>query len=450
MMARGPSLARSDGQLLATAVFVVGLTYVVVVTASMGRLSYDTWAGLWIVPLLFGGSLLLLRRLRPCVGSASLVPLLSLALVARGIGTAVRYFVIFSVYDGRADASTYHTYGTSIAEHYRQGNFDVDLGAGSASTHFMKTVTGVVYTVVGPSKIGGFAVFGAAAFWGCYLMLRAFQLAVPGGDVKRYAVLIFFLPSMLFWPSSVGKEAWMMLAIGCTVYGAARLFTHRRGAMLPLLLGLAASLTVRPHIAVVLVVALCVGYLVRPRAKGILGGRIGKIAGVVTLTLVGVFAAQQMQDSLNLDSSSSVNEALDFAEERTNEGGSSFAAARIRSPIDIPWATVTVLFRPFPQEADNAQMAVSAIEGIGLMLLFVASMRRIGRAPRMALHHPYVAFAMLYSFIFVYAFSTFGNFGIITRQRVQLLPLVLVLLCLLPASRLPKSMASGRVALSAR
>ena len=44
----------------------------------------------------------------------------------------------------------------------------------------------------------------------------------------------------------------------------------------------------------------------------------------------------------------------------------------------------------------------------------------------MALRHPYVAFAMLYTFIFIYAFSTFGNFGIITRQRVQLYPLVLV------------------------
>jgi hypothetical protein len=306
-----------------------------------------------------------------------------------------------------------------------------------------------VYTIIGPSKIGGFAVFGAAAFWGCYLMLRAFQIALPTGDAKRYAVLIFFLPSMLFWPSSIGKEAWMMMAIGLTLYGAARLFTHERGALLPLVLGLAAAVSVRAHVAVVLIVALAVGYLVRPRSRKILGGRMGKFAGVIVLTLVGVIAAQHMQAALNLDNTSSVNDALDFAQERTDEGGSSFDAARIRSPIDVPWATVTVLFRPFPQEADNAQMAVSALEGLALLVLFAASLRRLARAPKMTRRNPYVAFATMYSFIFVFAFSTFGNFGIITRQRVQLFPLVLVFVCLLGAPRPIVSTPPSRIALTA-
>ena len=39
-------------------------------------------------------------------------------------------------------------------------------------------------------------------------------------------------------------------------------------------------------------------------------------------------------------------------------------------------------------------------------------------------------FCVLYSVAFVYAFSTFGNFGILARERVQVLPMVLALLCL--------------------
>ena len=446
MMTRLPSLARADRQLLSTSIVVLVVVYVVGVTASMGRVSYDVWAALWLVPLLAGGSLLLLRRLNPCEGTVSLVPLLSAALVAKGLGTVVRYVVTFGVYDGNADASTYHNVGAFLAQRYRHGDFSVDLGAGSTSTAFIKVVTGIVYTVTGPTRIGGFAVYATASFWGLYLALRAFQIALPGGDAKRYALLIFFLPSMLFWPSSIGKEAWMTFALGLTAYGAARIFTHQRRAYLPLLLGLAAALIVRPHVAVVVVAALFAGYVVRPRrGHGVLGGRLGKVIGVVVLATVGVIAAQQMQGALHLDSSSSFNEALDVAQERTNEGGSSFEAARIRSPVDVPWAAVTVLFRPFPFEADNAQAMVSALEGLGLMALFAMAARRLVRVPRRAMRNPYIAFATVYSMIFVFAFSTFGNFGIITRQRVQLFPFVLVLLCLGSTATRPSSPARTAV-----
>jgi hypothetical protein len=449
MMTRLPGLTRAERQLLSTTIVVVVVVYVIGVTASMGRVSYDVWAALWLAPLLAGGSLLLLRRLNPCVGTVSLVPLLSTALVAKGLGTVVRYLVTYRVYDGISDASTYHNAGAFLAQRYRHGDFNVDFGQGSTSTTFIKIVTGVVYTVTGPSQIGGFAVFATASFWGLYLALRAFQIALPAGDAKRYALLIFFLPSMLFWPSSIGKEAWMTLALGLTAYGAARVFTHQGRAYLPLVLGLGAGLIVRPHVAVVVVAALFAGYIVRPRrGHGILGGRIGKIIGIAMLATVGVIAAQQMQDALHLGSSSSFNEALDVAQERTDEGGSSFEAARIRSPADVPWAAVTVLFRPFPFEADNVQAMVSALEGLGLIALFVVSARRLVQVPRLAMRNPYVAFALVYSMIFVFAFSTFGNFGIITRQRVQLFPFVIVLLCLGVTAKRPSSPA--RVAVDAR
>jgi hypothetical protein len=415
---------------------VAAIVYVIGVSLSMGRMSYDAWTALVLVPVIGGGSLVLLRRLDPRAGSASLVPLLSLALVAKAIGTVVRYAVTFGVYDGTADATNYHEVGAVLARQYRHGDFNVDLGAGSTSTGFMKIVTGLVYTVTGPSKAAGFAVFATASFWGLYLAFRAFQIALPTGNAKRYAMLIFFLPSMLFWPSSIGKEAWMTLALGLTAYGAARLFTHLPRAYTPLVSGLLAAMIVRPHVAVAVIVALVAGFVVRPRhGRGWRGGRTSKVFGVAVIAIVGVLAARQMQGALHLDSSSSFNEALDVAQQRTNEGGSSFKAARIRSVTDLPWAAATVLFRPFPFEAGNAQAMISSFEGVALMGLFVVWWRQLARAPRVALRNPYVAFALVYSTIFVFAFSSFGNFGIISRQRVQLFPFVLVLLCLNSTAR---------------
>jgi hypothetical protein len=54
---------------------------------------------------------------------------------------------------------------------------------------------------------------------------------------------------------------------------------------------------------------------------------------------------------------------------------------------------------------------------------------------------PYVAFALVYSAGFIIAFSSIANFGILVRQRVQLLPLYVVLLSI----PLPKVIKSGSI-----
>ena len=90
MMARLPSASRTDRQMLCWLVAIVAVSYVVVVTASMGHVSYDVWAPLWIIPLLAGGSFVLIGRLSPCDTAGSLVPLLRTALLARAAGSVVR------------------------------------------------------------------------------------------------------------------------------------------------------------------------------------------------------------------------------------------------------------------------------------------------------------------------------------------------------------------------
>jgi hypothetical protein len=56
---------------------------------------------------------------------------------------------------------------------------------------------------------------------------------------------------------------------------------------------------------------------------------------------------------------------------------------------------------------------------------------------------PYAAFAFFYSAGFIIAFSSVANFGILVRQRVQLLPLYLVLLSI-PLPSVVESRGSHR------
>jgi hypothetical protein len=88
-------------------------------------------------------------------------------------------------------------------------------------------------------------------------------------------------------------------------------------------------------------------------------------------------------------------------------------------------------------ETSTGQGFLSALEGILLILLIGFSWKRIRSVPRLFRTRPYVAFCSIYVLMFVYAFSSFSNFGILARQRVQMLPFLLVFLALPEFQTLP-------------
>ena len=87
-------------------------------------------------------------------------------------------------------------------------------------------VTGIIYALIGPTVAGGYLVYSWLAFWGIYFCYVAFRTALPAADHRRYAVLVFFLPSILFWPSAISKETPMILCTGLTLLGATRLLNR--------------------------------------------------------------------------------------------------------------------------------------------------------------------------------------------------------------------------------
>jgi hypothetical protein len=127
-------------------------------------------------------------------------------------------------------------------------------------------------------------------------------------------------------------------------------------------------------------------------------------------------------------SSTSVTGVFDYADQQSGQGGSEFEAVRIKSPAQFPSAVLAVLFRPWPWESTNLQALIASAEGTLLLVLGLRSWRQFMRLPRFLFQVPYVAYALTYTLMFVIAFSSISNFGILTRQRTQVLPIVLVLL----------------------
>jgi len=414
----------------------------------MARTSYDVWGAALVAPALFLVTLPMLRREARREGDPKLFWFLVLALVAKMLGSIVRYFVTFTIL-GTADASGFHKGGVQLAARFRSGNFNTHLDEPSEGP-FVRLFTGVLYTFIGPTKGGGFFFFAWMAFIGAFFFYRAFKLAVPEGNAKTYARFVFFFPSMLFWPSSIGKDAWIIFSLGIAAFGVARLLTgsHLRG-FIGLIIGLLLVTVLRPHIAAMIAVGLAVALLVRRlpderRRRNVL--TYIALGALVLVTAAGfLLKANSFLKANGVDTSKGVSAALRTEVGRTAIGAhSDFSGSAVVSPSRIPLAFVTVLFRPFPNEASNAQLALASLEGMFLLGLVLTRLKRIVAAIRSSRRQPYVMVAIVFTCLFVIAFSSFANFGLLVRERTQLLPLLFILLSMPAASRAQRGSRRGR------
>lgn len=409
------------------------LAYVLGVQAAANSGDYELWAALTFVPILVLVSVYLIERASRVEQGPWLLRLLLVAFALKALATVARYWMAFVMYDGVADAGVYHDEGTRLAISYRAGDFTAELSRDFIGTGFIQALTGALYTLTGSSIYVAYAFFAWLGFWGLYFFVLAFRTALPDGDQRRYAVLVLLLPSMLFWPSGLGKEAWMTLGIGLTAVGTARLLRSHRQWLVPLSSGLVATALVRPHITAALFAGIAAAVVLRKsQHPATLLTPLTRAAAIGTVLLVGMVIVNRTAEFLGIGdlSTSNVDAAIAETGESTAQGGSEFEAQQVNSPLMMPWATLSVLFRPFPFEVDSAQALLAAAEGSLLMLLTVMSLRRLRWIAGRLRDYPYLIVCIVYTLLFVYAFSSFANFGILTRQRVQVLPFVLVFLAL--------------------
>jgi hypothetical protein len=412
--------------LLVTAAVAAGAVF-----AAQGS-SYNTFGALLVAPIIFLVSLPLLARESSRERDQGLLFVLVLALILKLCAALARYYVAFDLYGGQADAVDYHEHGVRLAEHFRVGSFETGLPSLSR-TNFIRFFTGIVYTIIGPSMIGGFLFFSWLGFLGLFFFYRAFRLAVPQGRTRAYATLLFFVPSLLFWPSSIGKEAWMMFALGLAAFGAGRALSGSIfSGFATAAAGLWLAAIVRPHVAGMMGLALATAVLIQrsradlrqlaPIVKGL------SLVAVAAISVVLLIRTDRFLNESGFETDSGLTTVIDRTTERTGQGGSEFEPAAVDSPARLPLGIITTLFRPFIFEAHNQQSLLAAVEGSMLLLLTLVWISRISRAIRGSRGIPYAAFALAFVLLFSVGFSGVANFGILVRQRTQLLPIFLVLL----------------------
>lgn len=420
---------------MGTIVLWLGLAFVAVYTALLFYLmrdsSYDAWGAMFVGPVLFAATLPALARQARREEDSRVLWILVAALAVKMLVSLFRYYHGFYVVD-KSDARSYDTYGTQIAERFLDGR-----GSGLSNlleTNWIRFFTGVIYTVIRPSVVSGFLIYAWLAFLGTYFFYRAFVLAVPDGNRKSYRRWLFFLPSMLFWPSSIGKESWLMFGLGIAAFGAAKML---RGRFLPgiviSIVGLGLAALVRAPIAVVLGLGIVVGGVLRkvPRSHRQLAP-VAKLASVGILAVGAVFLFTLLQGYLGRSDlrGANVDTLVSESLRLTGTGGSEFTPTAPTSPIGLGIVTITVLFRPFLFEAHTVEAVAASIEGSILLVLTIVRFRSVVASFINLRRIPYLAVAMIYVGGSIIALSPVANFGIIDRQRTLIYPMYLVLLCI--------------------
>lgn len=448
---------------LAALVVATGAGYLLFVGWAMANVRYDVWGALVAAPLIAAALVPIVRYVFR--GEPRVVMRIALVgLAAKGAGTLARYWVATDAYGGAADSTTYHNLGKLIAGRMHDGSITIiDLIPHSQGTHFINDLTGFIYTFVGSSKLAGFLWFAAIGYLGVVLSVKAACIAVPGLLKRRYALLCFLMPSIVFWPAGIGKEAWMSLCLGAVSVGAARLFTG--GAIMRVMawlgLGAGGAAMVRPHMAAIWLAAVVLALM-----WAVVTGRVGasgdqgkgtRRALLVGVTLVGLVAlvgvAQVTLKYLNPPSESDssvadqVSNVLELTTRNSSGGGSEIDPIEVSGPADYPVAIVRTLTRPMLFEATSVATLLPALEMTFLLCVALRGWRSVLNLPRQLLRSPYVMYAVLVCMMFGLAFTSLANLAILVRQRSLVMPSLLVLCCLPPRlPRRPPAPQPGRAA----
>jgi hypothetical protein len=351
----------------------------------------------------------------------------------------LQIFVVDHFYNGVADWLRYDHQGSVLADMWRNGHFSLAgsgikgiLGSGSTSIS-----SGVVMTIIGPNQLATFFVCAWLAYVGCVFFYLAFRVTFPRADRRRYALLIFLFPSLLFWTADVSKEAFMMFGLGLAAYGIALVMRGRRSGYPFLVLGGALCLFIRPNEIVIVAVGFALAMVVR----AVMGGASGSsrrprtvfsmaaaFVFVVAAVLVTVLVAAHF---LHTITNTGIGNSLNKLSSNNQGAGAGFGSSNVpysSNPLWYPRDAYTVLFDPLPFTAHSITQLFAAAENTLILLVVVSSFSRLRFLPRVCMQRPYVFTALIYSVIFVFAFAALGNLGLITRERTLLLPFLFIVL----------------------
>ena len=266
-----------------------------------------------------------------------------------------------------------------------------------------------------------------------YVFYRAAELYLGRSD-RRVLYVLAFVPSILFWSSILGKDPIVLLGVALYTYGFVAWYRVRRLRYVGVLLfGVMLAGAMRLWLAPILLAPLWVV------AVRLAPGPIRRAAWLVAGGAVVLFGIKLVRQYTTLASMQEVVDTADALARVLAMGGSGQEPAQPLTSVGsvvtfLPLGLFTALFRPLPGEVPNAFGVMAGVENVALLLFAgVAALR----ARLRDFLDPVVlwAVALLGAWGSLYAFLSYSNLGSAARFKLQILPVLLLLLLYLARRR---------------
>ncbi len=297
----------------------------------------------------------------------------------------------------------------------------------------------IVAGMVGPSYHAMKITYSFIGLWGCFCFYRAACHYLRSRETWLL-YLVGFTPTVLFWSSILGKDPVIFFGAGLYALGAVGwLRTGRTRYALPLACGVLIAMFIREWYGVIMIAPLL--FVVGPRLRHPIQ-RILCVAG----GLAGMaYAFSIFQSQFMAEGTSSIVPTTNAIVGSVAHGGSgqSFQAFHSFSSMVLfwPWGVFTAMFRPMLWDVRNAFMAISALECTVLLILVISAVKHWHFR---RLQDPALSWALAYLICWasLYGFAGYANLGMSVRERLEEMPII-VMLALLLGTRRGRSYLDG-------
>lgn len=417
-----------------------------------------------VTPIYFFLLLIAAYIIRPMVTNANTKPYFIPGLLVKFVG-AIALGLVYQFYYGGGDTFTFHTHGSRwIWQAFMDDpNIGLELfftEAGNyngqsykyisriwqfrdSSSWFVIKITAFFDLITYGTYSATALLFSSFSFLGSWALYLAFYKLKPNLE-KQIALVILFIPSVIFWGSGILKDTITFGALGLITYSFFELTIHKKLSfihMASLVLFSWLILSIKIYILLCFLIATS-AFMIFQYASFIKSPLIK----IMALPLIGVifggagyFALQKIsqEDSRYTLDNIAQTAAVTAYDIRAGWGArlgdtSSYYLGTLDGSLNsfislAPKGIVVTLFRPFLWEVRNPLMLLAALESLMITLLTIYVVVTIKvREIFDFIQTPIGIFCLTFTFFFAFAVGvSTSNFGTLMRYKIPVMPFFL-------------------------
>lgn len=344
----------------------------------------------------------------------------------RIVGTLVYIYYAFNISDGAVDAFVYDNYASRFAEYFLAGDFSpftnekLYRGGELFYTNFVSYPAAFFIIITNNSIFGIYLLFSIVCFVGLVLLYKAFESEFEFLDRQSLLLLFFLFPTLWFWTSTIGKDAFMFLGIGLVCYG----IRQNKINYLFLFSGIFILYAFRPPIAYMALIGIASIFIFN--IKESLFFRFVKIIiGCVFLYFLFNFLAKEW--GIEEFSTETISQLQSTTLHYNNYGGGALEQ-KSGGLASIPRGVIDVLARPFIWESRNLLSLASSFEITFVLVLLFVKRKSVLFFIKKSLDNKLSTFVLAFLIIYILSVGIFeNNIGLIARHRALIFPFLFLM-----------------------